>query len=383
MKRWQNWGKPSPWKPTQQPATEQVKADLQDVINKHQAAALEEANDSIRALKEEREAHKDLARLQEKAIQQLTAQVKELQLQQQQQQQQQQEDSSSTEQQQQNQQHDDDLEDLKRQLKERDEIIAKFQKGEHVDSAMITSEPTKSSKKEEEQSEIILQLQKQIQTLTQKSMQQEQDIEKLQNVLKEMESFYGTMDVPEEEEEGERKPQQVVSLDASPETSEHKDEINTAQSSLDDISEEASTEISIQELETKQQQQEQPALMTLNGNQLVLLISSMPMNRTVSQNQSRLEVILQEYLNVSSCTTSTNNTTNEVQILDGCDRDPASINLRNDLFRISGLHAVYPQLFLVNFTTNDIIFVGDFHAILEMHDAQTFATTIGLTPLLG
>ena len=112
--------------------------------------------------------------------------------------------------------------------------------------------------------------------------------------------------------------------------------------------------------------------MTLQGNQLVLLISSMPVNPIVAANQSRLETVLQGYLNLSS--------EKEVQVLDGCDRDPASINLRNDLFRISGLHSQYPQLFLVNFANNDISFVGDFATIMELHDTQTFASTIGLIP---
>ena len=112
--------------------------------------------------------------------------------------------------------------------------------------------------------------------------------------------------------------------------------------------------------------------MTLQGNQLVLLISSMPVNPMVAANQSRLETVLQGYLNFSC--------EKEVQVLDGCDQDPASVTLRNDLFRISGLHAQYPQLFLVNFAKNDISFVGGFADIMELHDTQKFAETIGLIP---
>ena len=112
-----------------------------------------------------------------------------------------------------------------------------------------------------------------------------------------------------------------------------------------------------------------PQQMTLNGNQLVLLISSMPANNTVKANQKRLEIILQG-LHLSP---------EEVQVLDGC--DTTSINLRNDLFAISGKHAKYPQLFLVNFQQNDISFVGDFETVMDLHDTQMLEMSIGLTPL--
>jgi len=118
-----------------------------------------------------------------------------------------------------------------------------------------------------------------------------------------------------------------------------------------------------------------PKTMTLNGNQLLLLFSSMPMNSMVAANQSRLETILQ------SLDLSLEGAASDIQVLDGCDPDPASINLRNDLFRISGLPAKYPQLFLVNFAANDIKFVGDFDALQEYHDNNTLAATIGLTPI--
>ena len=104
----------------------------------------------------------------------------------------------------------------------------------------------------------------------------------------------------------------------------------------------------------------------LNGdNKIVLLTSSMPGNLQVSVHQSRIESIFRHGLHLSDT---------ELEVLDGC--DAALQSLRNDLFQISGLHAVYPQVFLV--AEGDIQFVGDFDAVVEMHDTRVLPERIGL-----
>ncbi|CAB9517474.1 expressed unknown protein [Seminavis robusta] len=401
MQRWQNWGKPQ-WKPQQaEPASMQVKADIQEIINKHQAAALLEANDNIRMLKEQREAHKALVKNQENTIHELMAQVKKLQ---EEETQKRQNEKQERERQHEHDRHEncqlqEEIEQLKRQLKQRDDIIDQLQQQQQQEqynsqsSNAVSPErsPTsaelstsnhspdhllsKSLAIQDEQSREIQSLESTVKSLTEKTEEQEHEIEKLQNIIKEFEAFYAQQNnnVSETEEPG-LEILQEESFDAS-ETSEHKEGDSNDQLLDEDYSERSLPTIPespIQSLSPSSSNQKQR--MTLNGNQLVLLISTMPIHRKVAQNQSRLETILQEYLNLSSSGNG------EVQILDGCDRDPASINLRNDLFRISGLRAVYPQLFLVNFATNDISFVGDFDAIVELHDAHMFAAAIGLTP---
>lgn len=100
-------------------------------------------------------------------------------------------------------------------------------------------------------------------------------------------------------------------------------------------------------------------------NKIVLLTSSMPGNLQVSVHQSRIEAIFRHGLHLSDT---------ELEVLDGC--DAALQSLRNDLFQISGLHAIYPQVFLV--AEGDIQFVGDFDAVVEMHDTRVLPERIGL-----
>ncbi|CAB9520158.1 expressed unknown protein [Seminavis robusta] len=103
-----------------------------------------------------------------------------------------------------------------------------------------------------------------------------------------------------------------------------------------------------------------------NNNKLVLLQSTMPGNLQVSMHQSRLEAIFRHGLKLS---------TDCLEILDGC--NPELHQLRSDLFRISGLHAVYPQVFLIE-GGSDIQFLGDFETVLELHDSRQLPERIGL-----
>jgi hypothetical protein len=92
----------------------------------------------------------------------------------------------------------------------------------------------------------------------------------------------------------------------------------------------------------------------------------MPGNLQVSMHQTRLEAIFRHGLNLApQC----------LEVLDGC--NPELMQLRNDLFRISGLHAIYPQVFLI-VGGNDIQFVGDFDTVLELHDSRALPDRIGL-----
>ena len=108
------------------------------------------------------------------------------------------------------------------------------------------------------------------------------------------------------------------------------------------------------------------ALSTLNGNKLVLLISSMSGNMEVAANQNRAENILKG-LHLSK---------EEIEIIDGCDQSIKE--RRNELFGISGIRAKYPQLFLVHGKDGSTQFVGNFDDISYLHDTNTFAQAIGL-----
>ncbi|CAB9514543.1 expressed unknown protein [Seminavis robusta] len=104
----------------------------------------------------------------------------------------------------------------------------------------------------------------------------------------------------------------------------------------------------------------------INDNKVVLLFSTMPGNLQVKMQQSRLEAIFRHGLQLApDC----------LELLDAC--QPELEQLRNDLFRISGLHAVYPQVFLVVGGT-DIQFLGDYETVLEWHDARQLPQRIGL-----
>ena len=108
------------------------------------------------------------------------------------------------------------------------------------------------------------------------------------------------------------------------------------------------------------------ALSTLNGNKLVLLISSMSGNMEVAANQNRAENILKG-LHLSK---------EEIEIIDGCDQSIKE--RRNELFGISGIRAKYPQLFLEQGKDGSTQFVGNFDDISYLHDTNTFAQAIGL-----
>ena len=480
------------WK---KPLTPQAKNDIQDIINKHQAGALLEANDTIRALEEQREEHRIILGEQAKTIRFLELEVQQIKHQQQHYEEHARslilqastavaatkaekssedfkaeineddntaktrgdhdgdiaKENTSQQARTQNLSLDDtadkvnedenetkisgdhyqddikenislqaQIEDLKRQLQEKDALIATFQQEDSSISqpqqpGECSSGPvpgndtatTDNCNNQTEQSQVmqsklkdqVAQLQLEVNSLTEENQSQKDEIEKLQNILKELEEFHA-LESPiaavnnasnimngqhQQFSFGLETIEESSSLmnDSSEmsETSESDTYSNQNGKSL--ITLNGSTELSEGEssvlLETDSEREaiaeetEKPYRgMTLQGNQLVLLISSMPVNPIVAANQSRLETVLQGYLNLSS--------EKEVQVMDGCDRDPASVNLRNDLFRISGLHAQYPQLFLVNFANNDISFVGDFATIMELHDTQTFASTIGLIP---
>jgi len=107
-----------------------------------------------------------------------------------------------------------------------------------------------------------------------------------------------------------------------------------------------------------------------NDNKIVLLVSSMPGSFQVSVHQSRLEAIFRNGLKL---------TDTDLQLVDGC--DAALVDLRNDLFRISGLHAVYPQVFLITEGGTDIAFVGDFDTIVDLHDKHELPERIGALPV--
>lgn len=104
------------------------------------------------------------------------------------------------------------------------------------------------------------------------------------------------------------------------------------------------------------------------GHTLLLLISSMPASPKINQQQRYLTTILQG-LQLSH---------EYYQLLDGCDVNIKG--LRDDLFRISGLQAVYPQLFLVQ-QGIDLVFVGDYDAVVELHDRHLLQKTLGLVEL--
>ncbi|CAB9523382.1 saccharopine dehydrogenase [Seminavis robusta] len=105
---------------------------------------------------------------------------------------------------------------------------------------------------------------------------------------------------------------------------------------------------------------------TLNGNKLLLLISSMSGSLEVASNQTRVQGILKG-LHLPK---------EEVEVMDGC--EPSVKERRNELFGISGIRAKYPQLFLVNINTGDTSFVGNFDDICYLHDTNTFGQSIGL-----
>lgn len=478
------------WK---KPLTPQAKTDIQDIINKHQAGALLEANDTIRALEEQREEHRIILGEQAKTIRFLEQEVQQIRHQQLQHEEHaralihqasaavatpkakkssddnkaevnEDEDTTatnadqdgdiaeeSTVQQAQTQNlslgdtndkvndddndtkingnHDQDdiqenmsleaqIEDLKRQLQEKDALLATFQHNDQSisqpqqpgecssgpvpekDASTIENSNTETEQSQAMQSKLkdqVTQLQAQVKSLTEENKDQKDEIEKLQNILKELEDFHA-LESPIAAVNDVNMNGQHHHLSFGLETIQESSSFMNDSSEMSETSEsdtygnqlgkslitlngsaELSEEDSSVLLETDSEREiiaeesEKPYRgMTLQGNQLVLLISSMPVNPIVAANQSRLETVLQGYLNLSS--------EKEVQVMDGCDRDPASVNLRNDLFRISGLHAQYPQLFLVNFANNDISFVGDFATIMELHDTQTFASTIGLIP---
>jgi hypothetical protein len=104
----------------------------------------------------------------------------------------------------------------------------------------------------------------------------------------------------------------------------------------------------------------------INNNKIVLLLSTMPGNLQVSMHQTRLEAIFRHGLKLAPAC---------LEVVDGCNADLHQ--LRNDLFRISGLHAIYPQVFLI-VGGSDIQFVGDFHTVLELHDSRVLPERIGL-----
>lgn len=93
-------------------ASAQTKADIQEIINKHQAAALLEANQNIRDLQQEREDHVEKINIQQAIIQHLN---KERELEQAQAK----ANKSSNKQL-------EEIQNLKKQLKERDELIEKL-----------------------------------------------------------------------------------------------------------------------------------------------------------------------------------------------------------------------------------------------------------------
>lgn len=101
------------------------------------------------------------------------------------------------------------------------------------------------------------------------------------------------------------------------------------------------------------------------GNKVVLLVSTMPGNLSTSMHQSRLETIFRQGLNLGN---------RYLEVVDGCDAELTS--LRNDLFEISGLRAVYPQVFLVE--EGEISFVGDFDTVQDLHDGRELPQRIGL-----
>lgn len=136
----------------------------------------------------------------------------------------------------------------------------------------------------------------------------------------------------------------------------------------EDTADDEEEKISDEEDSVLSEEEEEPAptASRLQGdNKIVLLTSSMPGNLQVSAHQSRIETIFRHGLHL---------TDNELEIVDGCDAE--ILSLRNDLFQISGLHAVYPQVFLV--AEGDIQFVGDFDSVVEMHDSRVLPDRIGL-----
>lgn len=353
-------------------ASAQTKADIQEIINKHQAAALLEANQNIRDLQQEREDHQEKINIQQAIIQHLN---KERELEQA-------KESTKTKEQL------EEIQLLKKQLRERDELIEKLQNnhprnnGTHSPTSPSTT-PSNDNNQEEE----LQTLKDTIEKLNTKVEQQQDEIDRLQSVLREIENFHRSNDDDEEnqdqaiqevEDSFDEEDALATSLAASigkqssvysEETDDYYDELLDSQSQT-----QSQTQAQAQANHSNSQQharrRSHHQKMTLNGNQLVLLISSMPGCNTVKANQKRLELILQG-LELSP---------DEVQVLDGC--DPTSINLRNDLFAISGKRAKYPQLFLVNFQQNELSFVGDFETIMDLHDSQSLEAAVGLTPLL-
>jgi hypothetical protein len=340
MRRWKNkWNQPS----------NKTKLDIQNIVNRHQQGALLEANETIRALEEQREEHRILLRAQEHTIRDLEAQIQKLKTGQAHKDENSNDVASSSTANKNS--PEEELEELRQQLKEKDAEIENLKKMQQQQQTAPSSSEDKANgdnfgKMQKLESEITI-LKSTNESLTKKKKEQEEEIERLQNILREFEAFHS------KQNNRSPSPARGAPEDDSDENGDEGDEIEN-------------------KITPPQTPQREPQT-TLNGNQLLMLVSSIPNSRIVAANQSRLETIVQG-LELSS---------DEVQVLDGCCEkdDTASITLRNDLFRISGLHAKYPQLFLVSFSQNDISFVGDFETVLELHDTNKLADIIGLTPI--
>ena len=342
MRRWKNkWNQPS----------NKTKLDIQNIVNRHQQGALLEANETIRALEEQREEHRILLRAQEHTIRDLEAQIQELKTGHAHKDEDSNDVTSSPTASKNG--PEEELEELRQQLKEKDAEIENLKKMQQQQQTRPSASEDKvngssynSGKMQNLESEITL-IKSTNESLTKKNKEQEEEIERLQNILREFEAFHSQQNNRSPSPPGD------APEDGSDKNGDEGDESENI-------------------ITPPQAPQREPQT-TLNGNQLLMLVSSIPNSRVVAANQSRLETIVQG-LELSS---------DEVQVLDGCCEkdDTASITLRNDLFRISGLYAKYPQLFLVNFSQNDISFVGDFETVLELHDTNKLADIIGLTPI--
>ena len=120
---------------------------------------------------------------------------------------------------------------------------------------------------------------------------------------------------------------------------------------------------------------------TLDGKQLVLLISTLSGSFQQTTNQSRLRVMV-DGLGLPS---------SEVIVVDGSDQ--AQKEQRNKLFGVSGIRAMYPQVFLqrnhsddgneetsttTTTTTTTTTFVGDYETMEYHNDTGTLAQTLGV-----
>lgn len=85
---------------------------------------------------------------------------------------------------------------------------------------------------------------------------------------------------------------------------------------------------------------------------LLLLTTSLSINRKHVADQVRIKTLLES------------NKLNQVELVDGA--DPSKKALRNALFQLSGLRAVYPQLFVSR--GSKLRFVGELEKVQELHD---------------